>query len=208
MRATAVAVWIGAALVAGGCGRGPAPGSSELPNPEVVQPPAPTEQVDNPQFANWAKFPPGTVAVHRVETLTEGNDAKTVTVITYTLIEKRLDSLTLESQASTTRYDGLETKNPPNRYAVPRTVPLPPGVKREEFGKPKGTEQGAEELTAAGRAFQTVWYKGKDRNEGGEMFMQTWLSPEAPGGVVRSVTRTPGVRKLSTIELAEINIPE
>ena len=87
-------------------------------------------------------------------------------------------------------------------------MPLPPGVKKEDFGKPApGAEHGEETMTVGGKAYKTTWYKGKDRNEGGEVTTQVWSSPDVPGALVRSHSRTAGVNKITVIELVEVKVP-
>lgn len=208
MRIFSLLILLSAALLATGCGQQKTAGQGPpLDTGGGGAIPPDREEAENPQYKTWARFPKGTVAVERTITETEGNDAKTVTTVTYKLLEVTPEHVELESQASTRRYDGHESNNPPNTYTVPRLLRLPPGMKKDDFGKPKGSEQGEETVTVAGRAYKAKWYKGTDRNEAGEVFVQTWTSDDMPGGLVKSVTRTPAVKKLSTIEVIEIRIP-
>lgn len=201
-------------VAAGGCGGQqsevvPAKPSDEDAGPVLV--PAtgkPAELVENPQYKNWAAFKPGTTAVHRSVTETVGVEGKTVTTTTYTLVAVTPDHLTLRSQIRYQRYDGHETNDPADEYRVARLVDLPPGVAKEDFGKPiKNAEQGEETLTAAGKEYKARWYKGKASNEGGQVSGQTWVSDQAPGGLVKSVSLTSGVNKKTVIELVEVKTP-
>jgi hypothetical protein len=206
------------ALSAAGCGSGhsagqtPTGGNSAPPNSDPVRGGAAStpsgEEVDNPQYKTWANLPKGTVAVQRTITETEGNDAKTVTTVTYTLLEITPEYVKLRSQATTRRYDGYEAKNPPDINQVPHRLVLPKGIKKEDFGKPVNvTEQGEETITVGGKEYKTRWGQGKDRDEAGEVFVRTWRSDGVPGGLVKSVARTPAIKKVSTIELIEVKAP-
>lgn len=203
------------ALAPVGCGQksapaapGAVPGSTDAgagaPAPGVPL----GERIDNPQYASWAKFPVGTVIVVRTTSETEGAEGKTVTTTTTRLLELTPAAVKLEMQTKSRRYDGYEESNPPNTATVPAAIQLPPGVKKEDIEKPaaKGDE-GEEAVTAGGRQYAARWYKSKDRNEGGEVSVTTWVSPEVPGRLLKSVSRTSGVKKLVTVELIELNKP-
>lgn len=169
----------------------------------------PREQVENPQYTSWAKFPPGTVAVHKTVIRGDGSDAATVMTTTYTLLEITPERAVVQMQVSTKRYDGFEANDRPEKFTHPKMLVLPPGMKKDRAGKPTGViDDGEESITVAGKEYRAKWYKGKDRNEGGEMFTQVWSSPEVPGGLLKSVTRTPAIGKSTTIELVEIAAEE
>jgi hypothetical protein len=199
-------------LVATGCGQKADP--PVAPVAVQVQPDlggpvaAPGERIDNPQYASWAKFPVGTVTVVRTTSETEGVEGKTVTTTTTRLLELTPDAVKLETQTKSRRYDGYEESNPPNTTALPAALQLPPGVKKEDIEKPavKG-EEGEESVTVGGRQYAARWYKNKDRNEGGEVSVTTWVSPDVPGRLLKSVSRTSGVKKLVTVELIELKRP-
>lgn len=191
-----------------GCGSkpvpAPAPGGPAADEPA----PPPAEAVENPQYRSWARFPVGTVAVQRRVSETEGVEGKTVTTQTTRLLEVTPEFVKLEEQSSSRRYDGYEENNPPGTHTVPSRLTLPPGVKKEDFGKhPGGAEGGEGTVTVAGRQYAARWYTGKDRNEGGEVSVKTWVSDEAPGRLLKSVSRTTGVNKIVTVELVEVRVP-
>ncbi len=111
-------------------------------------------------------------------------------------------------RAFTTRYDGLEIDNPPQKLTNLRRITLPPGTKASEFGKAAGVlERGEEMVQASGRAYSTAWQKSKGRNEAGEVLVTTWTSDAVPGKLVRSVTHTPAIGKTTTIELVAVKKP-
>lgn len=214
MRALAVLALTCAPLWVCGCGGKAAPPQpaagpdAPAPAPAPVPSAPPGESVENPQYASWAKFPPGTLIVQRTTSETEGVEGKTVTTLTTKLIEVAPEFVKLESQSSSRRFDGHEETNPPGTFKVPRLLVLPTGMKKEDFGKPAGAkEQGEEAVAVAGREYKARWYTGKDRNEGGEVSVKTWVSDEVPGTLLKSVSRTTGVKKLVTIELVEFKVP-
>lgn len=197
---------LGSAL---GCGSS-TPEPSTPPSVAAVTPNAsPGERVENPLYTTWAKFPVGARVVQRSVTETKGIDEKTVSTITYQLVEVTADRLVVEMQATTKRYDGVETVNPAERLVNHRWSTLPPGVTPAEKGKPAGvTESGEGTITVGGKEYSAKWYKGTGQNEGGKVFTQTWTSESVPGQLVKSVMTMPGTGKSTTIELVDVTIPK
>ncbi|HKB03620.1 MAG TPA: hypothetical protein VKD90_15460 [Gemmataceae bacterium] len=178
------------------------PSPVSAPAPARDEPAAPRDQIDNPQYQSWARFPKGTTVIHRSVTRTDGTEGETVTTTTYTLVEMTPERTVVEVQNSTRRYDGLETRNPPAKYTHPRRIAGPPG------GTPaESKDEGEEKLLVSGREYHTRWHKTKDRNEAGEVFAQVWSSAEVPGSLVKSVMRTPAVGKTTVTELVEVRSP-
>ncbi|HUR55272.1 MAG TPA: hypothetical protein VMZ71_14150 [Gemmataceae bacterium] len=186
-------------LTATGCGRGT---SAPTPEPSPA-PAAPTETIPNPQFASWAKFNPGTRVVVRSTTASDGHEGKTSTTTATTLVEVTHEEVAVETQTKSRRYDGHEENNPPSVHRLPKELSLPPGMTGEQSRK-KTAESGEETITVAGKEYRAEWHKGKDRNEGGEVFVQTWTSDAIPGRFLKSVSRTPAVGKTTTIEVIEV----
>ncbi len=196
----------GCFAVLAGCGT-----NREQPNSvahlavDATEPAPAGVSVDNPQYQSWSKFAVGTVTVLRATSETEGVEGKTVTTTTTRLLELSPEHVKLESQIRSRRYDGHEESNPPSTVRIPARLVLPAGVKPADTAK--ADEQGEEVVTLAGRKYAARWHRGKDRNEGGEVTITTWTSPEVPGNLLKSVSRTSGVRKLVTIELVEVKLP-
>ncbi len=166
------------------------------------------DPVENPLYKSWAGFKQGTSVVQRAVTEVAGNNAVTTTTTTYTLLDRTDDQVVIEMQAFTKRYDGTETNNPPQQFTNQKWFTLPPGMSKSDFAKPAGqTDQGEETLTLGGKAYKTMWHKSKDRNEAGEVLVQTWTSDEVPGGLVKSITHTPSIGKTTMLELVEVKIP-
>jgi hypothetical protein len=212
------------ALAAGalGCGSGrpaavapAAPPGDERDGREVLEqgtadgPPAAARgRVENPQYTSWARFPKRTAVVHKTVTETAGQPSVTVTTTTSTLTDLTPERAVVTVQAHTRRYDGHEANNPPDRFTFPKLMPLPPGVAPADFGKPTGADkQGEETVRVGGKEYRARWHEGQDHSEAGEVLSKVWTSDAVPGGLVKSVTRTPGVGKTTTIELVAVRVP-
>ncbi len=202
MRIAILSAVVGSCLAAG-CDRGPQ--ASPL-TAAPAEPAGPVESIPNPQFAAWATFEPGTIVVLRSVTKADKDPSETVTLTTYKLVERSDDQLVVESQASTKRYDGLTIDNPPSSATFTKSLNLPPGMKAN--AKPAGViEEGTESIRVGTIEYATRWHKTKDRNEGGEMLVQTWICDKVPGGLVKSITRTEAIGKTTTVEVVEVKRP-
>jgi hypothetical protein len=207
MRTPGLVLVLSALTAAAGCGRGK-PAADDPPPAEPAPPPAPPrEQVENPLYRSWAAFKKGTSVVHKSVTAADGNEAVTTTTTTCTLLDRTDDHVVVEMRAKTRRYDGVETDNPPERLTNPRRIGLPPGMTRADFEKAAGAGPAEETLKLGGKEYRTRRRTSKDRNEAGEVFVDTWTSDAVPGGLVRSVTRTPAIGKTTTQELVEVRTP-
>lgn len=193
-----VSILIGVPFVVG-CGDA---SRNEPPIP-VVAPEEIGERVENPAYSNWSAFPVGTVVVRRSVTEEIGRPEKTTTTSTFKLLEKTDDRIVLELKTHTTRYDGLVMDNPPDRLTTDRYYHLPPNSKKHD-AKSDGTE---ETVAVKERRFRSRVVVARDRNEGGEVAVRTWTSKEMPGGLVKSISDTPAVKKRTTIEVTDVHIP-
>ena len=168
--------------------------------------PAPAaEKAANPVYQSWERFSQGTSIVHKPIYDTSMN--KYEVTMTYTLVERTRDKVVVEMQV-TTRVNGVETRNRPMKMDNPRAIPLPPGAKAPPAGKIEGmTDQGEEIVKIAGREVKAKWYKARNKVEGNDNFTRSWSSDEVPGGLVKSVTTTPGNKSSMLMELVEIKAP-
>ncbi|HVL11198.1 MAG TPA: hypothetical protein VM529_01445 [Gemmata sp.] len=197
-----------AALAAAGCERKPTPDDAIIP-PDIQNRPAPSgETVENPTYKLWAGFPTGSSVTQRTTTENEDNTEKTVTTITYTLKERTDDHIVVESKATTVHYTDRVEENPPDQVKTLKVLPLPPGVKKEDWGKsPQGAETGEETLTVLGKEYKCSWVKTKGFTEAGDIYTQNWSSRQMPGGLVRSVSKVPAKKATITVEVTEVKIP-
>jgi hypothetical protein len=144
------------------------------------------DKVENPTFANWAKFKKGTSVTMKSVNTVLGMTSESV--ITNTLIEVGSDKLVLEI-SSAVKANGMEFKSPPIKQELTKTIELPKGVKKEDFhaGKPPGTyEEGTETIKVGGTDVKTKWYKFKAEMDGTKTEAKTWISDDMPGMMVKT----------------------
>lgn len=187
-------------LLLAGCGESQR--TEPIPQP-VVEMVERGDLVENPAYSKWAAFPVGTEIVQRSVTEELGHPDKTTTIITFKLVEKTDERISLEIKTRTVRYDGLVLDNPPDRLSTDRWFRLPPNAK-----KPVPRSSAVEEkLTVSKRTYQTRVFESHDRNEGGDVRVTTWTSDGMPGGLVKSISDTPAVKKRTTIEVTDVRLP-
>jgi hypothetical protein len=195
-----------ALLVAAGCGSKPTPSPVLLTPEEQAKLSTPAaDKVDNPQYTQWGKFPVGTTLTRRMTTDSAKTEGQTVTTFTFKITEKTDEVVVIESQATTEYHGGRVEKNPPVTDRYPRQIALPEGVKKGEFGKPKGGTE--ESVTVLGRAYKARKTESKGSTDAGELTQTVWASDDIPGGLVKSVQRVPKVEETTTIEITELTIP-
>jgi len=157
--------------------------------------------IDNPTFANWAKFKAGTSV-----TLKMTNDAsgvKSASTMTTKLVEVTADELTVETTTES-EVMGMKFTTPSAKQVHKKTIEVPANVKVPEVGaKPEGTtEEGTETLKVGATEMMTKWYKYKAKTPAGDIDSQLWTSDEVPGMLVKMVTK--GDKFSSTLELTEL----
>lgn len=167
--------------------------------------PAAAAEVEHPAFRSWARHPIGTTIA--VRSVTESPASRLTTTTTTKLLEIKPDGAVLETQVTSDATGKLVT-NQPDRLEQRKMFPVLPGVKPENIGKPsKALAQGEETLKIAGREFRTVWYDTKEKGDAGDTFTRTWLSDDAPGRLVKAVTRIPKASTTVTLELTRFDRP-
>jgi hypothetical protein len=123
------------------------------------------------------------------------------------LVELTPDKAVIESIV-VSDITGQRVANPPQTSEIRRAFFLVAGVKPEDVGKPeKAIAHGEDPLQLAGRVFKAQWFDVKGRTESGESLVRIWMSDEAPGKLLRSVTRFSDADKVTTVELAELKTP-
>jgi hypothetical protein len=193
--------------VAAGCGSKPTPSPVLLsPDEQAKLSTHAAEQVDNPQYTQWGKFPVGTTLTRKMTTDSLKSEGMTVTTFAFKITEKSDEVVVIESQATTEYHGGRVEKNPPVTDRYPRRIALPDGFKKDEFGKPKGGTE--ESLTVLGRTYKARKTESKGSTDAGELHQTVWASDDIPGGLVKSVQRVPKVEETTTIEITELTIPQ
>jgi len=161
-------------------------------------------QVENPVYSRWKNFPAGT----RVQYLqiTRAGAFEERRIIEYRLQEKSSEQLTVEirSRLENQKDEAATTQSQTAR----RLFRLPPGVSPAQFGKPAGRKaDGIESVTLASRTFKTRWFIADVRVEAGITETKSWSSDDVPGGLVRSVSRTPAAKTTTTMDILLLEQP-
>jgi len=203
-------------LAATGCAR-----PSETESPRQAQTPQVVPAVDAPALAasaelvedltykQWQSFPKGTTVVRRTTTHSGKVSRQTVSHTTLKLLDKTDDVIVIEEQTHTVRSTGEKVQNEPMTFRYSRKIPLPPNIRKEDWGKPQGVQQeGEEELEVLGKTYRCRYFKYTSPTEAGEMQTTIWISSEIPGGLVKSYSYIPNADETTTIELTQITIPK
>jgi tetratricopeptide (TPR) repeat protein len=162
--------------------------------------------VENPWFRHWSGFPTGTAVTRKRTTFGSLVAAPSETTVTTRLVEKEADRVVLEV-VTVGPGGGSGPTSEAARLEIPRMVPLPAGVKEENFGsRPEGAgEEGIEKVKIAGQERAARWYKVTTR----QIETKLWLCDSVPGKVVRSESRAVGTMLSSseTVELVAVTRP-
>ena len=163
------------------------------------------EEVENPQYTNWSKFPVGTSVTTRNIV---SNAGKSVTTTTTTkLISKTENSLILSTVISSDAT-GMLITNDPWEKTIKRMFPLLPGVDKTKIGRPQGAmATGMETIEILGKKYNAEWYETKAQTEAGPSLTRTWISMDVPNMILKSETEVKVADKKGKIEITEIKIP-
>jgi hypothetical protein len=171
------------------------------------------EKVDNPDYANWSKFPKGT-SVTRVGTSVEPDGRTSIVTQTLTLVEVAADKVVLEEEYISDVPGATKFKTKPKAREVPKSVQLPAGSTKDEFTTklPGTVEEGKEAKTVKvpGGEFKAKWFKTVVERGGNRIEGKSWVSDEVPGRIVKVEETTSGKGKqlYTTVrEVVEVKKP-
>lgn len=166
------------------------------------------EKVENPVYATWAKFKPGTSVT--LKSSTSGAMFASESVISTKLLEVTADKVVVEMTV-TSKTNGMEFKAPPMKQEFTKTVELPKGAKKETFtiGKPEGTtKEGTETLKVGGAEVKTKWYEYEVKANGSDVKAKMWMSDDVPGSLVKMESKVAAPVAVETkMDLVEFNKP-
>lgn len=163
------------------------------------------EDVENPQFSNWSKFPVGTEVTSKATVVQ--NDKTTTTITLVKLVSKSENNLLISSVISSDGTGKLIT-NDPIEKTINRNFPLLPGVDKTKIGRPQGSQaSGMESIELLGKKYNAEWYDTKSQTEAGPSLTRTWISMDVPNMLLKSVTEVKAANKKVNIEITEIKIP-
>jgi len=133
-----------------------------------------TQDVENPEYARWAKFKAGSWVKCKTEIDNAGNKMLLPTETTFTLLEVDDKQVVIEEVTVNT----LQPKDSPKQEkAKKRTYRA---TRKQKDGE---TKEGDEEVDVAGKKLACHWTEVA----GGSGSVKTWLSPEVPGVVKMEV---------------------
>jgi len=140
--------------------------------------PGPDEMVDNPPFAHWAQFKPGTIVMQKeVVSLPDGR--KIEQLITYKLVKKNKDDVVVESTVK-------------DRMAAESTRTLnthPARVRMKDVSTEPGPDvsvtEGKEEMTVKGKKLAVEWVEAVTKSGDDVWTEKMWTAREVPGGIVK-----------------------
>lgn len=169
------------------------------------------ETGENPEFANWSRFKVGTKVTMVSKSVDQITGNVTVVTQTTTLNEVGKEIIVVEISYISEGTDRPAFKTKPKKHEIPRTMPLPKGVGKEEFEKklPGTVEEGTEIVKTDLGEFATRWYKTKTDRKGVTTEGKTWICDDVPGRIVRVESKTTGLNTSYTTrrELIESKRP-
>jgi hypothetical protein len=142
--------------------------------------PGPDAMVNNPPFANWAQFKPGTTVVQKeVVSLPDGR--KLEQMITYKLVQKSKERVLVESTVRDKIAGTTESTRTVNSY--PATVKM--SEVSTNVGPDASVTEGKEEMTVKGRKVAVEWVEAVTRSDDEVWTEKMWTAREVPGGIVK-----------------------
>jgi len=167
--------------------------------------PKPDEIVNNPPYAHWSAFKPGTsVTQHEVVRLPNG--IKLEENITSTLVTREKDKVVVE----TTLTDAGVAGESEVAESTKTIDTYPAKVKMSEVDTPAeasvAVTEGVEEVDVKGQKVSTEWVQAVTRSGDEVTTEKVWTARDIPGGIVRrTITRKKGdtVVSDSVLELVQ-----
>jgi hypothetical protein len=142
---------------------------------------APQELIDNPQFAHWKSFKPGTWVKHSMLMDARGMQVKSET--TTTLLEVTAEKVVLETRVAMD-MGGRKMDMPPAKKDVPAKVEKKPGQ-----APPSEKE---EDVVVDGKTYKCRQWEWEQAERGGSAAKaKGWICADVPGGMVKSEVSSP-----------------
>jgi len=164
--------------------------------------PGPDEMIDNPPFANWAQFKPGTIVMQK-EVVSMPDGRKLEQLITYKLVQKNKERVVVESTVKDTMAGATESTRTVNTY--------PAKVKMRDVSPETGSDasvtEGKEEMTVKGRKLAVEWVEAVIKSGDDVWTEKTWTAREIPDGIVkRTVVHKRGDKLVteSVLEMTDV----
>ena len=161
--------------------------------------PGPDETIDNPPFANWAQFKPGTIVTQK-EVVSMPDGRRIEQSITYKLVRKNKGDVVVESTVKDKAAGATENSRTLNTY--------PARVKMSDVSTETGPDvsltEGKEEMTVKGRKLAVEWVEAVTRSGDDVWTEKIWTAREIPGGIVKQTVVHKRGDKLVTESVLEM----
>lgn len=152
---------------------------------------APQEMIDNPQYAHWKSFKPGTWVKHKMVMDAGGQVMNAET--TSTLLEVTPEKVVLETKMAMD-MGGRKMDMPGGKKDVPAKIEKKPGQ-----APPSEKE---EDVVLDGKTYKCRAWEWEQTDKGTTAKAKGWLCAEVPGGMVKSEVSSPQMPKPMTLTLA------
>jgi len=163
-----------------------------LTSPASAADPKPDDMVNNPPFANWSMFKPGTTVTQK-ETVSLPDGSKVEMIKTLKLMRRSKDSVVV--QTTITEHGHVAGES------TVTTSTFPAMVKMSEVNSPPdaaAVTEGKETLDVKGKKVDTEWYEAVSTFGGNVTTDKAWTARDIPGGVVKeTITQKEGDKVLS-----------
>ena len=167
--------------------------------------PKPGDMVNNPPYAHWSAFKPGTTVTQR-EVVTLADGTKLQQTIVSKLISREKDKVVVET-AMTESASGGQSGVAESRKTL---TTFPAQVKRSQIDTPAEASvtvtEGTEDVDVKGKKVSAEWVEAVSRSGDLTTTEKIWTARDVPGGIIkRTVTRKKGdtVESDSFLELVE-----
>jgi hypothetical protein len=167
--------------------------------------PKPDEMVNNPPYAHWSAFKPGTTVKQR-EIVTLPNGDKVEQVITSKLLKREKDKVVVETTMTEAGVDGKTSL----AESTKTVSSFPAKVKMSQVDTPAEAgvtvTEGVEDVDVKGKKINSEWVEATTRSGDEVMTEKIWTARDVPGGIIkRTITRKKGdtVTSSSQLELVE-----
>jgi len=142
--------------------------------------PGPDEMVNNPPFANWAQFKPGTTVTQK-EIVSMPDGRKLEQTITHKLVQKSKDRVVVETIVKD-KMAGTEESSRETRVYQAK-------VKMSEVSTESGPNvavtEGKEDMTVKGKKLAVEWVEAVTKSGDDVWTEKMWTATEIPGGIVK-----------------------
>jgi len=163
-----------------------------MPLAAIAADPKPGDMVNNPPFAHWSMFDPGT-SVTQKETVTLSDGSKMEISKSFKLVEKSKDKVVVETTLTAAGNAGAQSTVSMATY--------PAKVKMSDVDTPSDmvtVTEGKESVDVKGKKIDAEWYEATTKVGDEVTTDKVWTAKEIPGGIIKeTITRKKGGKVMS-----------